>query len=128
MPTVNSDRRGCPGSVRLAGQGYTTGHGLAPGPPRRQVAGADLFRIPVKVRLGHEDVATLEVDDAIIGAKFHRRDDQHLQHLGQRQRGGAADDLEDIPRRRLLLECLLEVSRLCLQFVEEARVLPARFR
>jgi hypothetical protein len=76
-------------------------------------------RVAVDVSVAAEDLAILCI------AQTRRARNQDFEHRPQVERR-TANGLENVPGRRLLRERLLEVSRLRLRVVEQARLLAAR--
>ena len=72
-------------------------------------------RVAVDVPIAAEDLALFRI------AQAQRGRDEAIQNRIEIE-GCPADRLEDIRRRRLLLQQLLEVARLCLNLVEQAHV------
>ncbi len=91
-----------------AGERYAPGDAVAPGAARTSVARVLSRNVRAEGRLGSEYVAIPEVDDAVARAEPHRRIHQRLQHRLQTERR-AADDLQDVGGRSLLLQSLGEV-------------------
>ena len=106
----------------LPGERHTPGDAVAPGATRASVARVLPRDLRAEGRLGAEDVAVPEIDDAVARAEPHRRIHQRLQDRFQPERR-AADDLQHVGGGGLLLQRLGEVARACLHLVEQAHVL-----
>src|SRR5262249_266769 len=82
----------------------------------------ELGRVTVSLREEEHPVLLPSYRGIVGAAKAASRLNERLQNRLEIE-GGAADDLEDIGRRSLLLQRLAELARACLYVLEQAHVL-----